>query len=139
MKQKLTFLEKTYKKVNKKGYQFPVSLYSSYIWVLYGEEAKWWDQECKGPQDAEEKHTQGVTHDRLNGSGMVIITFQKKPSLPTIVHESFHAMDFISKQVGLEDEGVNEAKAYLLDYIFERVHETYKQEYKKKNERKQRK
>jgi hypothetical protein len=48
-------------------------------------------------------------------------------AISTIAHEAFHVTNFISKRVGIKpDVNNDEAQAYLLSWIVEKVYEQFK-------------
>lgn len=67
----------------------------------------------------------GVTYDllynRANGKRTVLVMFDGIPNIPQMVHEAFHAMNGIFKDVNLEfnfsDSASNEHLAYLIQWI----------------------
>ncbi len=125
-----------------KGVNFIIDLviYPYDIWFSIGETDKWFistlnerlqDEYMSDLKEDDICHMsaecRGRTYHHLIG-GQTIIRLPKKPrtaqEFGTLAHEIFHAVDFITRRIGLR-LGIesDEAYAYLIGYITERVYE----------------
>lgn len=64
------------------------------------------------------KATKGYVNHCDHNSYLIVITNSEKD---TLVHELYHVVNHIEKELGLESGDANEAQAYLFGYLYKEI------------------